>query len=66
MGLTPQEMPPMNVFKPLCDALKANGYDAERTANLWFKCINNDISAIEELQNNTGAYGIILFGKSSS
>lgn len=34
MGLGRDDIPPINIFKPLCDALKANGYDAERAASL--------------------------------
>lgn len=62
LGYPANQMPPIKVFKPLCDALKVNGYDAGRAAALWVKCLrDNDPEAIKELKSNTGAYGIILF-----
>lgn len=61
-GYTPQDLPPIKNFKPLCDALKANGYDADIAADLWDKCLQEDKSAIKEMHENTGAYGIMLFG----
>ena len=33
MGLERQDIPHINIFKSLCDALKANGYDAERAVS---------------------------------
>lgn len=62
-GYPARDMPPINMFKPLCDALKTNGYSAERAAELWIKCLrDNNTAAIRELRDNTGAYGIMMFG----
>lgn len=62
-GYPVQDMPPNHVFKLLCDALKANGYNAEQAADLWVKCLrDNNKDAIRELRDNTGAYGVMMFG----
>jgi hypothetical protein len=62
-GVKPQDMPPNNLFKPMCDALKAREYNADEAATLWVKCIrDNDTDAIKELRDHTGAYGIMMFG----
>lgn len=63
LGYPSNQMPPIKIFKPLCDALKVNGYDADRAAVLWVKCLrDNDAEAIKELRSNTGAYGSLMFG----
>lgn len=61
-GFPLSDMPPNNVFKPLCDELKAHGYTAETAAELWIKCLrDNDTSAIQELCNNTESLGKMIF-----
>lgn len=46
MGWTPKGLPIDNLyFSKMCDALKANGYDADRAANLWDRAFNMDLEA---------------------
>lgn len=61
-GYVPKDIPPFKFFKPVCDALKSNGYDAARAADLWDRCFKNDEVAIRELHDNSGVWGILYFG----
>ena len=52
-------MPTKVMFNDLCGALRASGYDAEKAAELWNKCLQYDREAIEQLKRDTGLYGIL-------
>lgn len=63
LGYSVHDMPPSNIFSPICKALRSSGYDAERAADLWVRClVHNDKEAIRELYKSSGAYGVMLFG----
>jgi hypothetical protein len=52
-------MPTKIMFRDLCGALRASGYDADRAADLWNRCLQYDREAIEQLQRDTGLYGVL-------
>jgi hypothetical protein len=59
MGWRRKDMPTKIMFNDLCGALRASGYDADRAANLWNKCLQYDREAIEQLKRDSGLYGIL-------
>ena len=59
MGWRPRDMPTAPMFKDLCGALRANGYDADAAAELWDQCLRYDSKAIEQLKRDSGLYGIL-------
>jgi hypothetical protein len=56
-GWKPTSLPPMMVFRVLCYALKASGYNANSAADLWNRVLEGDVAAKVELRKNTGRYG---------
>jgi hypothetical protein len=67
MGWRRKDMPTKTMFKDLCGALRANGYNADAAAELWNKCLRYDPEAIDQLKASSGFYGILhlaqFFGK---
>ena len=52
-------MPTKVMFRDLCSALRASGYDADRAADLWNGCLQYDPEGIEQLKRDTGLYGVL-------
>jgi hypothetical protein len=63
LGRDQTDMPPITPFKYLCDALKANGYNADMAAALWDRVLKGEEGAVVELRNNTGALGKLYVGE---
>jgi hypothetical protein len=59
MGWRRKDMPTEAMFSDLCGALRASGYDADKAADLWTKCLQYDCEAIEQLKRDSGLYGIL-------
>lgn len=59
MGWQRKYMPAKNMFNDLCSALRASGYNTEKAADLWNKCLQYDREAIEQLKRDSGLYGIL-------
>ena len=59
MGWRGKDMPTKVMFRDLCGALRASGYDADAAANLWDKCLRYEPEAIEQLRRDTGLYGVL-------
>jgi hypothetical protein len=59
MGWRRRDMPTKIVFRDLCGALRASGYDPDTAADLWNKCLKYDREAIEQLKRDSGFYGIL-------
>jgi hypothetical protein len=59
VGWRRKDMPTKIMFRDLCGALRASGYDADAAANLWNKCLHYDREAIEQLRRDTSLYGVL-------
>jgi hypothetical protein len=59
MGWRRRDMPTAPMFKDLCGALRAGGYNADAAAELWNQCLRYDSKAIEQLKRDSGLYGIL-------
>jgi hypothetical protein len=59
MGWRRKDMPTKAMFRDLCGALRASGYDADAAASLWNRCLQYDPEAIEQLKRDTGLYGVL-------
>lgn len=59
-GYTTHTIPPANLFGPICNGLKRNGYDPDRAAELWHRCMIEDTEAQKEMYKNSGVQGQLL------
>jgi hypothetical protein len=59
MGWRKKDMPTKTMFRDLCGALSASGYDIDAAAGLWNRCLRYEHEAIEQLKRDTGIYGVL-------
>jgi hypothetical protein len=59
MGWQRKDMPTKVMFRDLCGALSASGYDVNAAAGLWNRCLQYEPEAIEQLKRDTGLYGVL-------
>lgn len=51
-------------FSHICMALRDNGYDLDRAADLWSRVLSGDESAKQKMRQDAGVFGIMYLGGS--
>ncbi len=63
-GWQPNQLPEHMTFSHICMALRDNGYDLDRAADLWSRVLSGDESAKQKMRQDAGVFGIMYLGGS--